>query len=69
MTTFFSADCPGATYVFATGGKCIVFTFTEFATDRVDRWEIDDIEAHLMNEGQLFGGVLKSPVGFAVIDA
>ena len=69
MATFFSAHCPGATYVFATGGKGIVFTFTEFATDWVNRWKIDDIEAHLMNKGQLFGGVLKSPVSFAVIDA
>ena len=69
MATFFGTDCPRATYVFATGGKGIVFTFTEFATDRVDRREINDFEAHLMNEGQLLSGVLESTVGFAVIDA
>ena len=69
MATFFRADCPGATYVFTTGGKGVVFTFAEFVADRVDWGKIDDIEAHLMNEGQLLGGVLKSPVGFAVIDA
>ena len=69
MATFISADCPGATYVFATGGEGIIFTFAKFATDRVNRGEIDDIEAHFMDEGQLLGGVLKSPMGFAVIDA
>ena len=69
MATFFGADCPRATYVFTTGGEGIIFTFAKFATDWVDRGEIDDIEAHFMNEGQLFGGVLKSPMGFAVIDA
>ena len=69
MATFFGTDCPRATYVFATGAEGIVFTFAEFAADRVNRGEIDDIEAHFMDEGQLFGGVLKSPMGFAVIDA
>ena len=69
MATFFGTDCPRATYVFATVAKGIVFAFAEFAPDRVNRREIDDIKAHFMNEGQLFGGVLKSPMGFAVIDA
>ena len=69
MATFFGTDCPRATYVFATGAKGIVFAFAEFAADRVNRGKIDDIEAHFMDEGQLFGGVLKSPMGCAVIDA
>ena len=69
MATFFGTDCPRATDVFATGAKGIVFSFSEFAADRVNRGKIDDIEAHFMDEGQLFGGVLKSPMGFAVIDA
>ena len=69
MATFFGTDCPRATYVFATGAKGIVFAFAEFAADRVNRGKIDDIEAHFMDKGQLFGGVLKSPMGFAVIDA
>ena len=69
MATFFGTDCPRATYVFATGAKSIVFAFAEFAADRVNRGKIDDIEAHFMDEGQLFGGVLKSPMGCAVIDA
>ena len=69
MATFFGADCPRATDVFASGGKGIIFAFAKFAADRVNRGQVDDVEAHLMNEGQLFGGVLKSPVGFTVIDA
>ena len=69
MATFFGTDCPRATYVFATGAKGIVLSFAEFAANRVNRGEIDDIEAHLMNVGQLLGGVLKSPMGFSVIDA
>ena len=51
MATFFGTDCPRATYVFATGAKGIVFTFAKFATDRMDRGEIDYVEAHFMNEG------------------
>ena len=69
MPTFFSADCPRATDVFANRAKGIVFSFAEFTANRMDRGEVNDIEAHFMNEGQLFGGVLKSPMGFAVIDA
>ena len=51
MATFFGSDCPRATYVFATGVKGIVFAFAEFAADRVNRGKIDDIEAHVMDEG------------------
>lgn len=69
MPTFFGADCPRAADVFATGGKGIVLPFAKFAANRMNRGEVDDVEAHLMDKGQLLGGVLKSTVGFAVIDA
>ena len=68
MPTFISADCPRATDVLANRVKAIVFSFPKFSTNRMDRGKIDYVEAHLVDEGQLLGGVFESPVGFAVIN-
>ena len=51
------------------GVRGIVLALAELAADRVDGREVNDIEAHLMDQGQLLRGVFEGAVGDAVENA
>ena len=51
VAAFLRSDRPGAADVVNARSECVVFPFAQLATDRVDGREVNDIEAHLMDQG------------------
>ena len=60
-------DGIGAARIVLARCEAVVAPFTILAADRVDRWEIENVEAHVANIGQLPDNVVESTVAERII--
>ena len=56
MAALIAADRPGRSHVGGTGGDAVVAALAVHLADRVDGWQIDDVEAHPRDTRQRLGG-------------
>ena len=62
MSTRRTADGPRRAYIVRSGREGVVFSFSKVHANRVDRWEVDDVEAHYLRIIQSLDAVAEGRV-------
>jgi hypothetical protein len=67
MATFVGADGVGAADIGVAGGKRVVLALAEGLADRMDRWEVQHVEAHRLDSGQALDHVAEAAVAAGIV--